>query len=108
MKILRFWSIAVIASLQFVAGQTIPGRYIVELSGEPAISTSTKGMHRQAAMDRRAAVRARQQEMRAAVEQQDAQVIDTVDTVANALIVNARSADALAKLPGVKRVHQVR
>src|SRR6266545_1470035 len=97
MKILRFWSIAVIASLQFVAGQTIPGRYIVELSGEPAISTSTKGMHRQAAMDRRAAV-----------EQQDAQVIDTVDTVANALIVQAKSADALAKLPGVKRVHQVR
>ena len=58
-------------------GQTIPGRYVVELSGEPA--------GRQPA--RRTSERAAQAAPRRAVAAHGATVIDSMDTVINALIV---------------------
>jgi minor extracellular serine protease Vpr len=81
-------------------GQTIPGRYVVELSGEPA--------GRQPA--RRTSVRAAQAAPRRAVAAHGGTVIDSMDTVINALIVEIepeRVAE-LMRIPGAVKVHEVR
>lgn len=97
------------------AGQFVPGKYIVELSGAPAAEAAANvkaGRVARAAeiAGRRAAVRAQQEVVRARIEQAQATVIDRVDTVANALIVSAPAdkVPQIAAMPGVLRVHRVR
>ncbi|MEP7365823.1 MAG: S8 family serine peptidase [Acidobacteriota bacterium] len=81
--------------------ETVPGRYIVELSTEPTPAfLSTQ----------RARLRTEQRGMRTRLEARNARVVESVETVANALIVDIADADAakLATIPGVKRVLPVR
>lgn len=87
-----------------VSGQVIPGRYIVELTGEPAAAAV---MAREA---RRTAIAGEQRTARMAVRAAGGRVLDAVDTVANALLVemSAEGAAAMERSPGVLRVHPVR
>lgn len=88
--------------LAAVCGQDIvPGRFIVELTGEPAIGHP-------APQRRRAEIRDQHNRMERAIQARRARVTARVDTVANALIVQAPDASALAGLPGVLRVVPVR
>ena len=117
---MRLWVFAAMAAL--ASGQYVPNRYIVELSGPaaaapsvaaPSVAFPAAGKQRIARAEiagRRAGVRARQQAFRGKVEQTQAQVLDSVDTVANALIVNATpdQANQIASIAGVVRVHKVR
>src|SRR2546426_5903516 len=91
-------------------GQVVPGRYIIELRGEPAANGSMKSGRRQGMTERRDSVRAQQRQMRSTIEQDDTKILDSADTVANALIVQTteKRAAELASHPGVARVHQVR
>jgi subtilisin family serine protease len=77
---------------------TVPGRWIVELSGEPAARS----------LSRRLRVRQEQEQLLSRLRQRRARVLDAVDTVANALLVEADDISQLAALPGVKRVAPVR
>ncbi len=95
--------------------ERLPGRYIVELNTESVSAhvlhaAGRGGMHSAVAGAHRARVRSEQQQLRGRLEQQQAVVLDTVDTVANAMFVQVSDAAAaqLASLPGVKRVVQVR
>ena len=95
--------------------ERLPGRYIVELNTESVSehvmhSASRGGMHTAIAGAHRTRVRGEQQQLRVRLEQQQAVVLDTVDTVANAIFVQVSDASAaqLANLPGVKRVIPVR
>jgi subtilisin family serine protease len=86
-----------------VWGQTVPGRYVVELAGEPA----ARGAGFAA---RRAAVRQSQTDARTRIGELGGTVLASMDTVVNALIVSipdARTAE-LSKVPGVVKVHAVR
>jgi subtilisin family serine protease len=67
-------------------------------------------MRSAAAASHRAMVRAGQQQLRRLLEARRGVVLGSVDTVANALFVQAADGSAadLASLPGVKRVHPVR
>jgi len=91
--------------------QVVPGRYILELEGEPAaVARAEAGKsRRQALADRRAQIQAFQQRVRAALLERGVEVLDSLDTVANALIVRAgeQQAAALLALPGIRRVHPV-
>ena len=102
----RGWVIFLWAAL--AAAETIPGRYIVELTGSTAL-TRASANRRQLAVQRNA-VRASQQAVRTALERRGVEVLDSVDTVANALLVSADDAAAagLASLPGVQRIYPVR
>ncbi len=119
----RVFDFALLAGLALFAGSTlfgatVPGRYIVELSEEPVADHVTRlrlpartGMRSSAAVSHRALVRSQQQRVRQGLEQRQSLVLGSVDTVANALFVQApdgASAADLASLPGVKRVHPVR
>src|SRR5690242_18492938 len=93
---------------------TVPGRYIVELSTEPVAAhvapLGKRGLQSPAAAAHRALIRAEHGRARAALAQNQATVLESMDTVVNALVVqvpDARAA-ALARVPGVKRVHQER
>jgi len=92
-----------------LAAQRVPDHYIVELSGEPAAVPMAKS-GRRAAEDQRARIQTEQARLRRALEESGAEVLDRVDTVANALVVRIADAEAsrLAGLPGVRRVHPVR
>jgi len=88
-----------------------PARYIVELTTEPVAGQVVRarlpgGLRGPAAARHRAGVRAEQGRLKLRVEARQAKVLTTVDTVANALIVEADEATAasLRLLPGVKRV----
>ena len=101
MKILAFF-VLLAATL---AAQIVPGRYIVELEGDPAIvAVSRKDSRLQA---HRSAVRDRQRAARLAVANLGGVVLDQMDTVANALIVTIpeERAMGLANIPGVLRIH---
>jgi subtilisin family serine protease len=90
-----------------VLGQTVPGRYVVELAGDPAARATAVQGSRFAA--RRAAVRRSQTDARTRIGELGGTVIESMDTVVNALIVSipdARAAD-LSKVPGVVKVHPV-
>jgi subtilisin family serine protease len=94
-------------------GQIVPGRYIVELTGEPAAvaaSRSPLNQRRGVIENRRAELRAVQQRVRAVIKAQSAEVVASVDTVANALIVQVPDSQAarLSSIPGVARVSPVR
>lgn len=85
--------------------QPIPGRYIVELSGEPAVTVRTS--ERQS---RRAAIQTEQRAAERAVTLRGGSVLNTMDTTLNALVVlipDSRAAE-LRNIPGVTRVEQDR
>ena len=105
---------AAIAAIPLPA-QTTTGHYIVELSDAPAAdhfrhrpngvrpATAELSQHRESVRRAQSAVRSR-------VEQEGATIHDSVQVVANALIVSvpANKLEALTKLPGVKRVFKAR
>lgn len=94
-----------LAALAFLATASaqdvVPGRFIVELTGEPAIGHP-------APRQRRAEIGAQHDRMERTILIRRARVTARVDTVANALIVEAPDAASLAGLPGVLRVVPVR
>lgn len=107
--------VGVVFSITMLAGQTVPGRYVVELAGDPAAVAAAKQGSRFAARDtgfaaRRAAVRQSQARARTGVANLGGTVLESMDTVVNALIVSIPDASAaqLASIPGVVRVHSVR
>ncbi len=113
-------SVIFFASLSTLIAGRIPGHYIVELSSQPVIdqtmrsrAASAKGGSRlrsSEAYARRAQIHAEQDQIKTQIEQHNAKVVDRVDTVANALMVEVADADAqaLASIPGVKSVHPAR
>ncbi len=68
------------------------------------------GMRSDTARQRRLQVREAQRPVRARLEAADAEILGSVDTVANAFLVRIsdEKAAALASIPGVLRVHRVR
>ncbi|MBL8177785.1 MAG: hypothetical protein JNK48_24115, partial [Bryobacterales bacterium] len=79
--------------------ERVPGRYVVELSGESvsehvARAKSKGGVRGAEAVQRRSAVRAEQQRVRGRLEQRNARVLESVDTVANAMLVAVSDAEA--------------
>ncbi|MBM3766144.1 MAG: hypothetical protein FJW32_12210, partial [Acidobacteria bacterium] len=85
--------------------QPIPGRYIVELSGEPAVTVRMS--ERQS---RRAAIQTEQRAAARAVTLRGGRVLTAMDTTLNALVVlipDTRAA-ALRSIPGVTRITQDR
>jgi len=106
-----------------VWSQFVPNRYIVELNDPPAAavamnaspvrSSATRANRaaiRENALRQREAVRSRQQAIRTRAAAAGAEVLGSVDLVANALFVRADSATAatLAATEGVRRVLPVR
>src|SRR5690242_13913658 len=100
MKRLWMWCVCLPA-----AAATIPGRYIVELSTEPVAahvaSMGKRGLRSQAAASHRAVIRAEHDRARAALVKNQATVLDSMDTVVNALVVQIPDARAsvLAAVP---------
>jgi minor extracellular serine protease Vpr len=91
----------------------VPDRYIVELTGEPvAVRLAGRGLHldQTEATRHRTNVRIEQARTKLAIEQAGGQVLESLDTVANALLVRMPASDRakLEGLPGVKRVLPVR
>lgn len=98
-----------------VFAEKLPGRYIVELTTEPVSEHVTRlsgrgGMQGTMAAAHRSRVRGEQQQLRTRLEQRQAVVLASVDTVANAMVVQVseQAAAQLASVPGVKRVVPVR
>jgi subtilisin family serine protease len=98
-----------------LAAAAVPNQYIVEMQGDPvavhvARQPQRVGVHSEAARLRKTQIHEQQRLVRAQVEASEAQVVRTLDTVANAFIVNIPDAKAanLASIPGVLRVHPVR
>lgn len=78
----------------------MPGRFLVELTGAPAMKAQDMG-------SRRSAIETEQATVEGALQARRAMVVARVTTVANVLVVQAASAQQLAGLPGVKRVEPV-
>ncbi len=102
--------------LSAVFGQPVPGRYVIELAGDPAaISTVRQGSSSRLAARTagfaaaRASVRQQQSAARREVASRGGAVINSLDTVINGLVVNIpeERAAELAQIPGVVRVHPV-
>ncbi len=97
--------------------QVVPGRYILELSGDPAAVTASRQTTRPGVRAgagvlaaHRTAVRQLQVAARTAVAAHGGTVVESLDTVFNGLIVNipdARAAELL-QIPGAVRLHTVR
>src|SRR2546425_7753887 len=97
-----------------LAGAT-PRRYFVELASDPlalhpAVQGRRDALRSAPVLARRTGLRAEQRRARVRVESLGAVVLGSTETVANALLVRAEEdqADALAAIPGVKRVQPVR
>src|SRR5690242_5212321 len=96
------------------AAQQVPNRYVVELAGDPAAVPAVRQGSRLAARAAgfpaiRAAVRQAQSRARQAVATRGGRVIESMDTVINALVVaipDARASE-LEQIPGVTRIHPV-
>jgi minor extracellular serine protease Vpr len=88
--------------------QVVPGRYVVELSGEP-LGAAVKAQGKAALGTRHAQILSEQARTRTLIEGQKGKVVSSVDSVMNALLVNIpdEEAAALASLPGVKQVYPV-
>ncbi|MBX5495226.1 MAG: S8 family serine peptidase [Bryobacteraceae bacterium] len=106
MKQLLSLVLALLLGTVAAAAQVIPGQYILELSEEPALTIS--GTKEPA---RAARVQDEQRRIRTMLEEQRAEVLASVSTVANALIVRAPAGSdpdlelaRLRALPGVRRV----
>jgi subtilisin family serine protease len=101
--------ILLLAFAPFLSAGPVPGKYIVELRGEPA---ALRGVRPASAVGqaRRARVREEQRQARQRIEARQARVLDAVDTVANAMFVECPEAAVaeLAAQPGVKRVVPMR
>ncbi|MGC8781865.1 MAG: S8 family serine peptidase, partial [Anaerolineae bacterium] len=109
---MKGWGWLLLALGAAIAGaQVVPGFYIVELAGEPAATSAVAVVktRREAVAERRLQIQAEQRAMRAALAARGIEVMESLDTVANALIVRAPEGEvaALAALPGVVRVHPV-
>src|SRR4051812_12223650 len=98
-----------------LSAERLPGRYIVELNTESVSehvlhASARGGMRGSDASAHRSRVRGEQQQLRTRLQQNQAEVLDSVDTVANAMFVKISDQQAaqLASLPGVKRVIPVR
>jgi subtilisin family serine protease len=98
-----------------LTARVVPDRYVVELTGEPVAASAARQGRRSdlrgpAARERRARLHEEHRAMRARVQQENAEVLDSIETVANALVVRVSEARAarLARLPGVARIHPVR
>ena len=107
----RFWLAFVF--LPATWAQIVPDRYIVELTGDPVAARVAPRGRRANQLEvagHRANVQAEQLPTRLAIEQAGGQVLESVATVASAIMVRMRASDAaqLESLPGVKRVHPVR
>ena len=104
----------VLSYIACLSGQVVPGRYVVELAGDPAAVAASKQGSRFAAREadftvRRAGVRQSQANARSGIAKLGGTVLGSMDTVFNGLMVSipeARAAE-LSKLPGVVRVHPV-
>lgn len=102
------WGLLLWASL--AGGQIVPDLWILELAGEPAAAAAAVAKDKRAAVaERRAQVQAEQRRLRAALAERQIEVLESLDTVANALVARAPGKDAaeLAAIPGVVRVHPV-
>ena len=90
--------------------QRVPGRYIVELTAEPAIVRTGDFLRGAAATGRRERVRRDQSLIRQRIEARQAKVLGAVETVANAMFVEMTDDEAarLRATPGVRRVVQAR
>src|SRR3954447_18986086 len=99
--------------------ERVPGHYIVELTTDSVAAhvatlrptALTPRVRTPEAQSHRAAVLAQQQDVRSRVAARNANVLDAVNTVANALIVNVpddAAAQQLTAIPGVRRVFPVR
>ena len=98
--------VLLLAFVTCLTAQTVPDQYIVQLSGEPAIlkvGAADAGRVRQAMAARRATVRSQQLRVRQAIGTRG-KIVDSVELVANALIVDSSDPDALRAIPGVARV----
>ncbi len=82
------------AALQLTA-QIVPDQFIVQLSEEPSHKTARRGV-----------VRSQQAKVRQAIGIK-AKILDSVELVANALIVETKNPDSLLAVPGVLRVYPV-
>src|SRR5574340_336212 len=111
----RFSIVLFLAFVSVLGAETVPGRYIVELTTAP-VSDQVSGTRARislqgaAASSQRAQVRTQQQQVRRELEQRQARILDSVDTVANALFVEMpeTAAARVAVMSGVKRVVPVR
>jgi subtilisin family serine protease len=108
----RIWIYLI--SIPLLAG-TIPGRYIVQLTGESASQyiARTVPVHQRrqallgaAGLQARANVRQAQAPVRARLERRGARIIGSLDTLSNAMFVSIPAARAarLRHVPGVRRV----
>jgi subtilisin family serine protease len=99
----RRWLVFVLAALLVpVFGQeAVPGRYIVEFTGEPAIRHARPER-------RRSEIRGEQRMAEAWLRARGARVRARLDTVLNAAVVEAADVSLLRRMPGVRRVTPVR
>ena len=95
-------------------GQVVPGRYVLELNGDPAAVTFARSGSHFAAREagfaaRRAAIRQTQSGARAAVASHGGTVLESLDTVVNGLIISIpdQRAAELLQIPGAVRIHPV-
>src|SRR5260370_10876598 len=95
-----------------LAQGAVPNQYIVEMEGDPvavhlARQAPRAGIRGAAANQRRAQIHEQQRPVRASLEAAQAQILDSLDTVANAFIVSIpdEKAAGLAGIPGGLRVH---
>ena len=106
MQALRWIVLLSVLSSSLTAAR-VSGRYIVELNMEPvaehvaALSGRFK-LQSTSASTHRARVRAQQQQVSSLLEQHQARILDSIDTVANALFVEIPDSAAaqLAATPG--------
>jgi minor extracellular serine protease Vpr len=121
---LHVWSACLLVLCPVLVAQRVPGRYIVELTSEPVadhvapLNTGKKvrsmaamsQLRSAAAQSYRARIQAEHVTVQRGLEQRNAKVLGSIDTVANAMFVRASDADVakLAAVPGVKRVVPVR
>jgi minor extracellular serine protease Vpr len=104
-----------LALLLLAAGVALPQgrpeRYALILEDAPvaAAINSRKDLQTKAAVDQRQAIAARQQSVRAALEERRIRVTGSVQTLANAVFVQATPAEAaeLEKMPGVAYVDKL-
>ena len=104
----------VLALAAFAHAEVVPGRYIVELTGDSVSQHLSRRARRETlrgpeAASRRAAIRAEQSSLRARFGAA-VTVQDSVENVSNSLLVDVNDAEAarLSRLPGVRRVTPVR
>ena len=108
MKSFRLAFLIATVSTVAATAQVIPGRYIVELTGNPlGAEVRTKG--RAAMRGRAGQIQSEHARMRPMIEQHQGKVLASTDSLLNALIVAVPDSEAaaIAAMPGVKKVYPV-